>query len=255
MIGTVLILGCGRLGLAVGTALTAAGSTVIGLRRGAGTEAPFPVRSGDLAEAATLAALPEADAILLCATPGLRRGRDHGLLAGMQALARLQPRARLVYTGSTAVYADANGARVDEGGALASGDPAVDGLLAIEGAVLARPHGLVLRCPALVGPGRGETRVRTGLVQVTGDPQRRCSFIHADDLATVCVEALAGRLGAGVLNVAHPETVTLEALHLATAKRLGVACRVVGDGQKVRSLGINTGRAQRLLPEMTWTVP
>lgn len=248
----ILILGCGRLGLAVGARLIAAGLAVTGLRRGTEEKTAFPMYHGDLADAGVLATLPAAEAILLCATPGLRRGGDHGLAAGVAALNRIQPRARLVYTGSTAVYADAEGGRVAEDGKLAEDDPAVAGLLAIERAVLARPQALVLRCPALIGPGRGEKRVRSGLVQVAGDPGRPCSFLHADDLADICVAALAGRLGGGVLNAAHPDAITLRELHQATADRLGVQCTIQGDARKVRSLIVDARKLHALMPGHDW---
>jgi nucleoside-diphosphate-sugar epimerase len=250
---TALILGCGRVGAAAGRRLLAAGWQAQGVRRQAGSDDPgFRLTIGDLGDAALLARLPRPDAILLTATPGLRRGRDHGLLAGIAAIDRVLPGIRLVYTGSTAVYADAQGGWVAEDGALADGDPAVAGLIAIERAVLARGDALVLRCPALVGPGRNLLRLADGELRVAGDPERICSFLHEADLADLVALAAGGDLGRGIINAAHPQPLPLRALHEAAARARGLVCRVVGDGQAVRSLRIDAGRLRGLLPGRAW---
>ncbi|MBA3710189.1 MAG: hypothetical protein H0W83_15365, partial [Planctomycetes bacterium] len=134
----VLILGCGTIGGMVAAILGARGHRCVGVRR---TAAP-PVEGvstmvGDLADPALYRRLDTSfDAVLISANPGFRRGRDNGLAAGALLVGAQLPRARLVYSGTTAVYADAGGADVDESGALAD-DPAVAGLLAIERAVCA----------------------------------------------------------------------------------------------------------------------
>ncbi len=260
----VVILGCGRLGAAVGAQLAAAGHQVVGVRRSVGGNPGFPLLIGDLSDADALAGLPRADVILLAATPGLRRGRDHGLAIGVGLLNRLQPQARLVYTSTTAVYADAGGGWVDESGAV-GGDDAVRALLAIEAAVLERADFLVLRCPALTGPGRGAAaKVATGAVTIAGDPLRPCSHIDAGDLAAVCVHSLLDDRGIGrqrgILNAAHPQPVAIQDLYLACARELGVACTItsnttgitIGDTQPVRSLRVDARRLHALLPDLSW---
>ncbi len=252
----VVILGCGRLGAAVGGLLLQAGHAVVGVRRQDGPDPGFRIVRGDLGDAALLATLPAADAILLAAAPGLRRGRDNGLAAGMAAVNRWLPQARFVYTGTTSVYADAGGAWVGESGAVGD-DEAARALLAIESAVLARADSLVLRCPALTGPGRGATaKIATGQVAIAGDPLRPCSHIDAADLAAICVRALLDDHGIGrqrgILNAAHPQPVAIQDLYRARARELGVAITISGDAQPVRSLRVDARRLHALLPGLSW---
>lgn len=248
----VLVLGCGAVGAAAGRLLAVRGHAVTGVRRGDGPDPGFPLRRGDAAEPATWAALPAPDAALLTATPGLRGGGGNGL-AGAAALVPAQ--ARLVYSGTTAVYGDAGGAAVDEDGALAA-DAAP--LLAIEAAVLAHADALVLRCPALVGPARTRIAQRAAAaaaagrpLTVPGDPDRPFSVLHDDDLAWLLAEAVDGRLAGarGVLNAAHPHATSVRAHYAA---RAGIAIAVVGDGTAKPSRAIDAGRLHRLLPGRAW---
>jgi nucleoside-diphosphate-sugar epimerase len=269
-----LILGCGRLGQLV--AARWGGGPVVGVRRsasaasGAGEPAPQPaqliLRTGDIADAACWSALPGEIAecglawpppqVLLAASPGLRRGRDHGLAAAAELIRRHLPRARLVYTGTTAVYADAQGAAVDEQGAVAAHDPAVAGLLAIEAAVTAQADALVLRLPALVGPARTQAleRLRAGGLTVRGSLDRPFPFIHEVDAAELCVQALAGAFGRGLLNAASPQPLSLRAHYCQLAQAAGVP-EPLGDGAAVPSRSIDAGRLWSMLPGRVWRAP
>src|SRR5690606_38753560 len=119
------------------------------------------------------------------ALPILRRGKDNGLAAATPRIAAAFPAARLVYTGSTAVYADAAGATVDETGTVDRDDPASAGLLAIEAGILEHADSLVLRVGALVGPRRSHARERlaAGETVIRGDPDRPFSYVHEADCA------------------------------------------------------------------------
>jgi len=255
----VLILGCGVVGTLVGEDLASRGHKVIGVTRSAAASVVclgFELRPGDLADPAWYDALgaQRFDAVLLAANPGLRRGRDNRLAEGARLVSQLLPGARFVYTGSTAVYADAKGADVDEDAALALDDPAVVGLVAIERAVLTHSDALVLRATALVGPTRTHAldRVRTGNCVVHGRSDRPFSYVHERDLAEICVEALLGSLGRGVLNVASPERLTLAEYYATLARRAGVVCQIIADGDDVPSRRIDARRLHALCPEKRW---
>lgn len=249
---TVLILGCGAVGTLAARRLLARGRAVVGVRRHPPPgDHGFPLLAADASDPALWARLPPPAAVLLTASPGLRRGRDHRL----EAAARLVPEGvRLVYSGTTAVYADAGGAAVDEDGALAAD---AGPLLAIERAVLAHPDALVLRCPALVGPARTRIAERARAaaaagvpLTVPGDPDRPFSVLHEADLAELLVEAVDGCLRAarGVLNAAHPRPTTARAHYEAAAARAGVAVAIVGDGQPRPARRIAARRLAALLP-------
>jgi len=91
------------------------------------------------------------DAVLLCANPGVRRGRDNGLAALRPALVtrHLPPRGWSIPAAPRSTPTP-NGADVDEDGALEASDSAT-ALLTIERAVLAHPRALVLAAPRWSG--------------------------------------------------------------------------------------------------------
>jgi nucleoside-diphosphate-sugar epimerase len=234
------IVGCGTFGGVLATEALAAGHAVIGLRRTPEPDPPCPMVHGDGADPAVLAALGAIDGVVLCANPGLRRGRDNGVAAIATALVEAFPAIPLIWTGTTAVYADAGGAAVDESGALLD-DPASRGLLAIETAVRRHPRGLVLRAPALVGPARTELRRRLAAagprMEVRGDPDRPFSVLHDRDLAEICLRALTDAWPVGLLNVASPETMSLRDYYRLQASAAGVQLPTlvpVGDAPRRR---------------------
>jgi nucleoside-diphosphate-sugar epimerase len=247
----IVILGCGTIGAAAGLLLQARGHDVVGIRRHA-TPSPLPLLVGDGADPELWQRLPEADAVLLTATPGLRRGGDNRLDRAAQ---QIPGSPRIVYSGTTAVYGEAAGTTVAEDGPLAAG---AEALLAVETAVLAHGDALVLRCPALTGPTRTRIRARaaaaaaadTPLV-VPGDPDRPFSYLHDDDLAWLLAEAVDGRLAGlrGILNAAHPQPTTVRAHY---SRHAGITITITSDGSVKPARAIDATRLHRLLPEHTW---
>lgn len=254
----IVILGCGVVGVLAGDALVAHGAEVLGVRRtpDPAVTARFPIMAGDLADAGLYRALEDdVEAVLIAANPGLRRGRDNGLAQGVALASARWPAARLVYTGTTAVYADVGGGGADEDAPLALDDPAVAGLVAIERAVLAHGDALILRAPALVGPTRTHAldRLRRGERTVRGDPDRPFSYLHEADLAELAVAALAGAFGRGVLNAAAPERLSVRGYYAALAQRAGLGeVDLVGDGAAAASRWIDAGRLRAHLPGHRW---
>ena len=253
----IIILGCGVIGVLAGNELVNHGADVLGVRRTPDptVSARLPIMAGDLADPALYAALDDdVEAVLIAANPGLRRGRDNGLAQGVGLAVLRWPRARLVYTGTTAVYADAAAGGAAEDAALALDDPAVAGLVAIERAVLAHGDALVLRAPALVGPSRTHAldRLRRGERSVRGDPDRPFSYLHEADLAELAVAALAGAFGRGVLNAAAPERLSVRDYYRMLAQRAGISADIVGDGVVVPSRWIDAGRLRALCPGRHW---
>lgn len=256
----ILILGCGSVGVACGRLLAGHGHVVCGVRRTPASDPGFRLLIGDAADAALWPTLPAAEVVLLTATPGLRRAPGGGnRLDQVARLARAHaPSARFIYSGSTAVYGEAGGAAVDEDGPLA---PGAEALLAIEDAVLAQGDALVLRCPALVGPGRTRIpqRARAAAaagtaLAVPGDPDRPFSLLHDADLARLLVEAVDGRLRCrrGILNAAAPHPPTLREHYTAQARAAGLEIGIVSDGRPKPARAIDATRLWELLPEFDW---
>jgi nucleoside-diphosphate-sugar epimerase len=191
----VLIAGCGDVGSALGLLLAADGHEVFGLRRRP-EHLPAPIRpvAGDLGDAATLAAIPPD--VELVAYTAAADGFDDGayrrayvdgvanLLAALRAAAA--PVRRLLFTSSTAVYAQTDGGWVDETSATEpggfSGRRVLEGERLVTGSGL---HGIVLRLAGIYGPGRTRLidRVRDGLATCSDGPPRWTNRIHRDDCA------------------------------------------------------------------------
>lgn len=260
----VVILGCGVIGGFTGRLLVEAGHQVIGVRRSARPDQSlgFPVVTGDISDSALYVSLTSAmariDAVLLAANPGVRRGQDNGLETAAQLVQWNLEGTRLVYTGTTSVYGDAGGAGVDENGPL---DPAPEAqrLLAIERAVLAVPGSLILRATALVGPTRTFARERLKAAAkegkpcvVKGDLDRPFSYLHEQDLAELCVEALGGAFGTGVLNAASPERLTVRGYYEVLARHAGIDARLESDGTTAPYRWIDARKLNALCPGRVW---
>jgi nucleoside-diphosphate-sugar epimerase len=251
----IVILGCGVIGGLTGRLLVDAGHQVIGVRRSARPDQSlgFPVVTGDISDPALYVSLRSAmtrvDAVLLAANPGVRRGQDNGLETAANLVQWNLEGARLVYTGTTSVYGDAQGGGVDENGPIDPGAEAQQ-LVAIERAVLAIPGSLILRATALVGPTRtfARDRVKAAAAEnkpcvVKGNLDRPFSYLHEQDLAELCVAALSGSFGVGVLNAAAPERITVRGYYEALARQCGAFIQLESDGGAAPSRWID---AQRL---------
>ena len=189
----VTVVGAGYVGLALCRQLDAAGHDVTGVRR-----SPQPVReagvdavAADVTEPAELTALPDADAVVFAASSGgrgpepARRVFVDGLRNTIDAYAdRASPPDRLVYTSSTGVYGDHDGAWVDETTPL---DPQTEKTevlveaerVAVETAADAGIDGTVARFAGLYGPDRYRLeRYVEGPVT-----QGYLNMVHRDDAA------------------------------------------------------------------------
>ena len=255
--GRCLILGCGVVGALVGNRLVDRGWTVVGSRR-----RPWARESGDPCPAFPVLAgsvLPvgPADAILVAANPGIRRGRDNGVAALVTAARHRWPTTRLVLVSTTSLYGDAEGAGVTEDGPLGQ-DPESQALRAIERAVEGHVDALVLRATALVGPTRTFARTRARAARlagtpltIKGDPDRPFSYLHDDDLADLAADALGGDLGTGILNAACPHRLTVRAYYQQAAEG---PLDVLGDGTDQPRRWIDAGRLWAQRPAYPWRV-
>ena len=196
----ILIAGCGYLGTALAGRLVADGHAVFGLRR-----RPHALPTGvvpvaaDLSEAAGLAAaLAKAvpggvDAVLYTAAAdasddgAYRRAYVDGLrhVLSWAGIGCPGP-PRVVFTSSTAVYAQPDGSWVDEESAAEPTHFRGVRLLEAERALAASGlPAVVVRLGGLYGPGRTGLvdRVREGRASIHPGPPRWTNRIHRDDAA------------------------------------------------------------------------
>ncbi len=180
-------------------------------RLAAGVELRALARSGgqDLDRPQTLAGISGwADAVLHCAPPpaeGDSDPRTAHLLAALEA--RILP-ARIVYVSTSGVYGDSGGALVDESRAVkpqsARARRRVDAEAQL--AQWCRPRGIalvVLRAPGIYAADRLPLeRLRAGTPALRAEDDVYTNHVHAEDLAAICVRALAADAPAGVYNAA-----------------------------------------------------
>jgi len=167
----VALIGCGYVGTELGRRLAGDASAVFGVRRSrAGLDAVedaglVPVRA-DVTDAASLAAVPDVDAVVFAASAGGRdsaAARETYLDGQSNVIAafgeRSAPPDRYLYTSSTGVYGDRGGDWVDEETPLSPTTERQRILaraerVAIQGARTAGMAGTVARLAGLYGPNR-----------------------------------------------------------------------------------------------------
>lgn len=197
--GALLIAGCGYLGLHLARRWADRSGTIYGLRRSVG-ELPAGIEplAHDLTQGPP--ELPaDIELAVFSAAPG---GRDpqtyratyvEGLANLLESLenAATPPR-RVLFTGSTAVYAQSRGEWVDE---LSPADGAGEAgalLLEAEARLTASPiESVALRLGGLYGPGR--TRLIESVldgVELQPEPPRYTNRIHVEDAAGALVHLL-----------------------------------------------------------------
>ncbi|MGB9952540.1 MULTISPECIES: SDR family oxidoreductase [unclassified Haloarcula] len=166
----VAVLGCGYVGLELGRQLRD-DYEVVGVRRSdsgisAIEDAGFEAVRADVTDAESLSAVPDADWLVFAASSG-GRGAEAAREVYVEGLrtaidhfwSRADPPERLVYTSSTGVYGDHDGAWVDEDTPLDPQTEKTEVLAEAERVARERPvehdgHGTVARFAGLYGPDR-----------------------------------------------------------------------------------------------------
>ena len=250
-----LVAGCGYVGTALAVLLRDAGHGVFGLkRRPEGLPEGVTPLAADLADANSLAAAlarieapPDVVVYAAAADQGddaaYRRAYVDGLRNLVAALhARGATPAGVFFTSSTAVYAQDDGAWVDESSPTAPSDFRGARMLEAEAVLAASGFPAVsLRLGGIYGPGRTRLveSVRSGRATLRAGPPRFGNRIHRDDaagaLAHLATLALAGRalapLYLGVDDEPSDEAVVLRWI----ASQLGVPEPPMRDGEAAPS--------------------
>jgi nucleoside-diphosphate-sugar epimerase len=227
--GRVLVAGCGYMGLAVARLLHATGWEVAGLTRSAASagaleEEPFRVLPCDVTNAAAVRALGHFDAVLHCASSGhggaevYRQLFEEGTRHLLEGLAP----SRFVFTSSTSVYAQTDGAWVTEESPAEPERETGRILRAAEERVLAA-GGVVARLAGLYGPERWALRQKflDGRAVLEDGGERFLNQIHRADAAAALVLLLDPAVPPGIYNVADGSPVTQREMAAAFAAHFG----------------------------------
>jgi nucleoside-diphosphate-sugar epimerase len=247
---TLLIVGCGDIGLRVAAllrnrwrllALTSSAARVSELRA-AGV---LPL-VGNLDEPATLARLAGlADAVLHLAPPPTQGRSDPRTANLLHALARKRRVQRIVYGSTSGVYGDCSGAFIDETRTV---NPATDrAVRRVDAEQRLRWYGrafgarvTLLRIPGIyagdrVG-GHPRERLARGTPVLAPEVDVYTNHIHADDLARACVAALHRGMPQRALHVCDDTTLKMGDYFDLAADLCGMA--------RPRRVGIDQARAE-----------
>lgn len=232
-----MVLGAGYVGAEVVRQGLARGMRVTALTRNAGkarvlAEAGAEVVIDDLAGEAWHALLADgADYVLNCVSSGGGgpEAYRHSYTGGMKSVLAWAEKARvgtIVYTGSTSVYPQGGGVRVDETASIEETRAAGSPLVEAEDLLLAWTGGrkCVLRLAGIYGPGRHYLldQLRDGSGEVAGKGDYRLNLVHRDDIARAVWAAFEGKVE-GVFNVADDGPAPKVEITAWLAMKLGVA--------------------------------
>ena len=214
---SVLIAGCGFVGLPLARSFVSAGWETTALTASEASAAsfrgePFPAYALDITEKDSFRHLSQRrfDVVIHCASSG--RGDTNAyaavFLAGTQNLMANLVYDRLIFSSSTSVYAQRDGSWVDE---TSTADPAPKTgqiLRQTEDLVLAS-EGTVARLGGLYGPGRCAPlkKLLEGRAIIEEDGTRVMNTLHQLD-AAAALHFLAGAESSGLFNVVDNEPVT-----------------------------------------------
>jgi nucleoside-diphosphate-sugar epimerase len=210
----VLIVGCGYVGLPLGTELVGLGHEVYGLRRSAAAATELSAAglrplTGDLTSQSDLQALPGPFdwVVNTAATSGggeedYRRTYLDGTRCLLEWLAGRPPR-KYVYTSSTGVYGQEDGSTVTESSLTEPAAPTARILVETEDLLRQASRerafpAVILRVAGIYGPGRGHAfkQYLRNEARLEGDGSRILNMIHRDDVAGCIRVALqSGRPG------------------------------------------------------------
>jgi nucleoside-diphosphate-sugar epimerase len=259
----VLIAGCGYVGEAVATAFHERDWEVEGWTATAESAAklsdrPYPVRAVDVTEeSAVSGAAGEFDAVIHCVSS--RGGGEEQYrrlyFKGAQNLLRAFPRATLLFTSSTSVYAQTDGSVVDESSPAEPRHEKGKILRETEELVLAA-GGIVARLGGIHGPHRSFflSRLLEGRTPPEGN-DRLVNQIHRDDIVSALLLLMDQRADCRgeIFNVVADEPVKASAAYewLSTRLRRPLVSDAAGGPRRKRGEG-NKQVSNRKLRALGW---
>jgi nucleoside-diphosphate-sugar epimerase len=269
-----VIFGCGYVGAALSRAALAAGARVEALTRN--PEKAAALRASGLARVivSELGSMewhaqlePAPDFVVNCVSSGGPDQYWQSYVVGMQSIlswaAKAGPIGTLVYTSSTSVYPQGDGAVVDETawapGSTPNGRIISESEVLLKNAPAAVRRHFILRLAGIYGPGRHHLldQLRAAVPALNGSGGHRLNLAHRDDIVAAILACLQAPESAGsdVFNVADDAPATRAEVvgwlcgqlgrpvppfdGSATTRRGGapVPDRIIANGKLKRTLG------------------
>jgi nucleoside-diphosphate-sugar epimerase len=203
---------------------------------------PYPVRAVDITGLVAVSAAPgEFDVVVQCVSTSGGDVEDYRrlYLGGARTLIHRFPAARILFTSSTSVYAQADGMIVDE---TSPAEPAHEKgkiLRETEELILAN-GGIVARLGGIHGPGRSYFLSKFLESKAVIDPtgQRFINQVHRDDIASALLLLAEQHAGKGeVFNVVGDRPITAKEAYEWLALRLGKSLPAPAQGTVLRKRG------------------
>jgi nucleoside-diphosphate-sugar epimerase len=253
---SVLIVGCGYLGLRAAKAWVAAGREVYALTRNRADElrnhGVEPI-TGDVLDPESLKALPPTDTVLYAV--GLDRTAGKPMrevyVQGLgNVLGVLGSGSRFVYISSTSVYGQTDGGWIDESSPTEPLEEAGKVVLEAEQTLRQfRPDSIILRFAGIYGPGR--VLRKASLLKgepVPGDGGRFVNLIHVDDGVRAVLAAAANATPGETYLIADDAPPTRRELFTRTAELIGAPPPTFDGGGGVEAnRRVSNAKAKRTL--------
>lgn len=231
---SVLVIGCGYLGLRAARAWVMAGRKVYALTRNRAdalrANGLVPI-VGDVLDPESLKGLPQTDTVLYAVGLDRSAGRSMrevyvtGLGSVLHAIvsASRQTRSRFLYISSTGVYGQTDGSWIDETSPTEPLEESGRVVLEAEQTLRRfRPDAVVLRFAGIYGPGR--VLRRASLLKgepVPGDGERFVNLIHVDDGVRAVLAAEANAQPGETYLISDDAPPTRRELFTRTAELIG----------------------------------
>jgi len=226
----VLIAGCGYVGVATALHFAHADWERIGCTHSVESAAAqqereqFPIFAGDLADLSSVTTLRQHgpfDAVIHCASSGRGGAEQYRrvYLEGAKNLAAVFAPAPLLFTSSTSVYAQTDGAWVTEE-SPAEPDRETGKILRETEEFVLTQGGIVARLAGIYGPGRSVLlrKFFEGTATIEGDGAKWINQTHRDDIASALAHLIT--TGArGVFNVSDDQPLAQREVYAWLAER------------------------------------
>jgi nucleoside-diphosphate-sugar epimerase len=257
-----LIIGCGYVGLPLGTELVRLGHEVLGLRRSTSVEGELKAAGilplvADITKPDELARLPrEFDWVVHCVASRGGGAEDYRriYLQGTRNLVEwfsASPPQKFVYTSSTSVYGQSDGSLVKE---TSPTDPATETAkvlletekVLLDAATQKKFPAVILRVAGIYGAGRGHwlKRFLKNEARIEGNGARFLNMIHRDDLIGCIIAALKNGRAGEIYNAVDDEPVSQINFLQWLAEELGrdLPPSVPENSQESRKRGVTNKR-------------